>query len=59
VIDGRDASWTVSGVAVGGHGQLSLVFTQTNASSGNLDQKVTLHAVNRLDAQDIFAGSSY
>jgi hypothetical protein len=37
----------------------SLVFTQTDPSSGDWGWKVTLYAVNRLDAQDIFAGSSY
>jgi hypothetical protein len=59
VIDGRDAGWTVAGVAVDGHVRSSLVFTQIDASSGDLNQKVTLYAVNRLDAQDIFVGSSY
>lgn len=59
VIDGRDAGWTVSGVAVDGHVRSSLVFTQTDPSSGDWGWKVTLYAVNRLDAQDIFAGSSY
>ena len=57
VIDGRDAGWTVKGVEVDDYVRSSLVYDRFPLAETS--QTVTFYAVNRLDAQDIFAGSPY